>query len=674
MKKTKNKSAAKPEEKKFTIRVVIVLSVLALVIPMYFSASGLGLYMTKKSAMESLESAMPAVAQATAKSAANEIGKYGVLIKEIAANEQLMSAQDARTGPEKDELLDFLNGKKADYNLAACEFFFMDGLCINDGRNYSSDPFFVEAAAGKTYFSSPENYEDFNEMLIVCATPVISGSKIIGVLALSQPQSTINIISESSNVSKNANVRILDERGIVIASNDKSEVTEKINLSGLATGEAGQAEKVALLQKAGNGESGFGEIKQGSSNYVVAYAPIYNTGGWAVFLEAPVSDFNKTIASSLYVFLALTIFFVFFAAWGLRRATRKMSIPITTCVDRIQLMEQGDFTSPIPPIITSSRELVVLRRCVDSMRATTNAIIEDMRHVLGEMADGNFTAESKNPEKYIGDYGALLVAENTIRENLAKTLNDINGIAEQVSAGADQVSSGAQALAQGATEQASSVEELSATINEIAAQVHRSAEEAEKANELTGQTGVIMHGSIENMSQVSAAMDEISETSQNISRVIKAIDDIAFQTNILALNAAVEAARAGAAGKGFAVVADEVRNLSQKSSEAAKNTTTLIESSIAAVEKGGKLVSKASAEFESVAEKTEEVIGRIGTIYEQARQQAEAVGLVSTGIAQVSNVVQMNSATSEESAAASEELSGQAAILKSLVGQFQLSE
>lgn len=674
MANTKSKSAKSPEEKKFTIRVVIVLSVLALVIPMYLSTCGVGLYMTRKSALDSLESAMPAVVQATARAAANEIGKYKVLTKEIAKNEQLMSAQDARTGPEKEELLSFLNQKKAEYNLAACEFFFMDGLCVNDGRNYSSDPFFIEAAAGNTYLSSPENYEGFSEMLVVSATPVISGSKTIGVLALSQPQSALSSISETANISKNANIRILDKGGIVIASNDQSEVTEKVNLPSLASAEAGQAEKAALLQKAGSGETGFGEIKQGGDSYVVAYAPIDITDGWSIFLEAPVAEFNKTITTSIYVFLALTAFFILYGFWGLRRATNKMSIPINVCVDRIQLMEQGDFTSPIPPIITSSREIVVLRRCVDSMRATTNAIIEDMRNVLGEMADGNFTVAPQVPEKYIGDYEALLTAENTIREDLAKTLTEINSIAEQVSAGADQVSSGAQALAQGATEQASSVEELSASINEIAVQAHRSAEEAEKANELTVQTGEIMRGSVESMSQVSAAMEEISETSQNISRVIKAIDDIAFQTNILALNAAVEAARAGAAGKGFAVVADEVRNLSQKSSEAAKNTAALIESSISAVEKGGKLVSKASGDFVSVAEKTKEVVGRIGTIYEQALRQAEAVGYVSTGIEQVSNVVQMNSATSEESAAASEELSSQAAVLKSLVDGFQLSE
>ena len=213
---------------------------------------------------------------------------------------------------------------------------------------------------------------------------------------------------------------------------------------------------------------------------------------------------------------------------------------------------------------------------------------------------------------------------------------------------------------------------MSATIGDVARQLNESASEAGKASALTVETGDIVADSANVMAQASAAMDEISETSKNISKVIKAIDDIAFQTNILALNAAVEAARAGSAGKGFAVVADEVRNLSQKSAEAAKSTASLIESTIEAVEKGGKLVTKANEDFAHVALKSGEIRSIVGELSTMFQQQAVAANQISQGIEQIAAVVHNNSATSEESAAASEELSSQAIVLKNLVAQFKL--
>jgi methyl-accepting chemotaxis protein len=262
---------------------------------------------------------------------------------------------------------------------------------------------------------------------------------------------------------------------------------------------------------------------------------------------------------------------------------------------------------------------------------------------------------------------------------LAKLVDEFNVLessiivsANEVDAGAKLVSDSSMSLSQGATEQASSVEELSASVAEVSQRIKLNAEEAERAKVLSAKSAEIMSVSVKDMGLARQAMDEISATSKNINRVIKAIDDIAFQTNILALNAAVEAARAGAAGKGFAVVADEVRNLSQKSAEAAKNTTVLIESSIEAVEKGTLLVNKTSDGFVQVASQADEVNNIVELISVQAQEQAAAISQISIGIDQVSAVVQMNSATSEESAAASEELSSQAKYLKENAGRFKV--
>ncbi|MBP8640989.1 MAG: MCP four helix bundle domain-containing protein [Oscillospiraceae bacterium] len=262
---------------------------------------------------------------------------------------------------------------------------------------------------------------------------------------------------------------------------------------------------------------------------------------------------------------------------------------------------------------------------------------------------------------------------------LTKLVNDFSTLASSIISSAEQVDSGAKmvanssmSLSQGATEQASSIEELSASIMSVSENIKKNAEDADLATKLSEKSSAIMKNSVNDMELARQAMDEISTTSKDIGKVIKAIDDIAFQTNILALNAAVEAARAGAAGKGFAVVADEVRNLSQKSAEAAKNTTVLIESSIGAVEKGTELVKKTSAGFSEVAAQSNEVNRLVELIAAQAQEQATAVSQISIGIEQVSSVVQMNSATSEEVAAASEELSSQSNCLKESASKFQL--
>ena len=309
----------------------------------------------------------------------------------------------------------------------------------------------------------------------------------------------------------------------------------------------------------------------------------------------------------------------------------------------------------------------------ETMNRTINFLrnyVTDITALLKLIGEGDLSQEIK--AYYHGDYNAAKLVINNITTHLSEVMKEIDDSSEQVNAGAIQISDGGQALAQGTTEQASSIQELTASIEEVAAETKRNAMNANEANQRALEVRNNAEVGNSQMSKMVSAMVEINEASKNISKIIKVIDDIAFQTNILALNAAVEAARAGQHGKGFAVVAEEVRTLAARSAEAAKQTTGLIEGSIDKVAIGTKIADETAASLVEILNEIEKVTGLVGNIAQASNDQASEIAQITKGIEQVSIVVQTNSATAEESAASAEELSGQAEMLKSMISTFKL--
>ena len=392
-------------------------------------------------------------------------------------------------------------------------------------------------------------------------------------------------------------------------------------------------------------------------------------------IQECVSDYDNadSLTDALTVAVIITGVLAAIVAMFLAGYITKMIVTgVTEVTEAAAKMAEGDFDIQIG---YDSRDEI--GRLADSMRGLswrTRNVIKDIDYILGEVATGNLKVTSKDRSLYVGMFYNILESMRSFIDEFNDLMQRITVSSDQVASGSEQVSMGAQSLAQGATQQASSIEELAAEISIVSGVIRENAERAMQASSATNDVGARMRESKHELDALADAIMETSNISQDIQKIIKTIDDIAFQTNILALNAAVEAARAGAAGKGFAVVADEVRNLAGKSAEAAQNTTELIESTVASVARASNLAGKVVEVMDATENASIEVEKISNEIAKASHDASDSVTQITSSVDLIASVVQNNSATAEESAASAEQLSGQSEILRELTSRFQFKQ
>lgn len=561
-------------------------------------------------------------------------------------------------------------------------FIYSDGFSIQNGMMRDGtvvDSAIVEKVRnGGTYITSP-TYDAQGNFRFYIYVPIYNAFSIYSEGADYKPQVVggyrveydpiiLSEALESCNLGTNGSAYIIDSAGYTIASSEEYGMVTRLENGYeeyLATGEN---KEMALHEKdMADGKSGVYSYEFDGEEWTSGYAPIGDTG-WSIAVELRNDDFTSGVNKAVYttvligaVILVVGILVAFLVA-------RLLSKPIEMVQGCLNEFASGHLPEKID--YKGQTEIGDMVAAVNKLSETLGNVIRDIDSVLGTLAEGDLTAATS--DVYVGDFVAIKDSLNQIRDNLSNSFQHIKVASDEVRSGSEQVSSAAQQLAEGSTEQASSIEELSSTINDIYDQVRNNMVNVNDATASCQMVNGSMNESQTHMDDLSNAMQDISNKSSEISKIVKTIEDIAFQTNILALNAAVEAARAGAAGKGFAVVADEVRNLATKSSEAASMTTKLIEDTVQAINQGNELTDKTSNAIHGMIDETNTVIRLVGQISDACEKQESALSQVNIGIDQINSVVQTNSATAEESAAASEELMGQAQTLDRIITHFKL--
>jgi len=520
-------------------------------------------------------------------------------------------------------------------------------VTIKDGIVNITEPY-VDVATGN--------------MVITITAPVYVNGNIEGLTGVDIEITALSQVVGDTKLGDEGYFYLLTKNNIIVSHKDDQNILKSIKEIGISSN------LINLI------ENNINEVTEYSYNdeiYMGNLVTIADTN-WKIVSALPKIEFSENTRNVRNIIILIYIITIAVLVILMNVIVGIITKPIKKITAVTNKLALGELDSEID--VSANDEIGELAKSIESLTKRLNSYITYINEsvsVLDGFSKGNLNMKLVND--YEGEFSKLKNSLINVSEAFKNIIGKIKISSETINMNSEQVSNGAQVLSRGTTEQASAIEELSAEMNEIYSTILNNAQNADNAGKKAVESANEVEKGNVIMTEMLKAMDEISNSSQEIGKIIKVIDDIAFQTNILALNAAVEAARAGSAGKGFLVVADEVRNLAGKSAEAAKQTTILIENSILAINKGTDLAKETGISLKKIVEKTKETSFLIEEIANASSHQTVSVNQIKSGIEQIASVTQENASTAELSAANSEELSGQSQVLNELVSKFKIN-